>query len=42
MVQVPYPLIEELRNELLAFKRAVGAEWAFAAAHVAGAVQALS
>ncbi len=41
MVYVPSPMIEELRNELATFKRASGADWASAAVHLAGVVEAL-
>lgn len=41
MIYVPSPMIEELRNELATFKRASGADWACAAMHLAGVVEAL-
>ncbi|MFN8073558.1 MAG: hypothetical protein U0R66_17375 [Mycobacterium sp.] len=41
MTYVPSPVLEELRVELATFKQASGADWASAAMHLAGAVEAL-
>ena len=41
MVNVPAPILDELRNELATFKQASGAHWVSAAVHLAGVVEAL-
>jgi len=41
MPTVSQPALADLRAELRSFKEASGPQWAYAAAHLAGAVEAL-